>query len=217
VRTLVFGTSYVSGQPSRYLFTQWLDLVTKLNPGADILVVDSASPDLPETGRANVLQLGDNIGHLNKTGRDGWGRAFCAGLNHAVHGGYDWVVHIETDLLFRNSVTPTVGKMSRSGVKIAAPVAHPYLFMETALMFLSVSYIRDSDLVARYDWESVRQPELPEARLEGLVSDDLFLLPLKGLRNDMTEVGVKGFPAWLDWITHAEPGVFREFIRVNGL
>ena len=215
-RVLIFGTSYVSGQPARYIFGQWRDLVTRLNPDADTLAVDSASPDLPDAGRVRVLQLGDNIGHLGKTGRDGWGRAFCAGLQAALDGGYDHVVHIETDLLFRNPVTSTLEKMARSGVKIAAPVAHPYLFMETALMFASVAYIRETDLIRRYDWENIRPPELPEARLEGLTSPDLFLLPLKGCRNDMGEVAAHKVPEWMDWITHADPGVCRGFLKVNG-
>src|SRR5512146_1735288 len=98
MKILIFGTSYVAGQHSRYLFGLWRDLVRRLNPGTDVLVVDSASPDMPPVDGMTVLALEGNIGHLSKTGRDGWGRAFSAGLRHAVECQYDYVVHIETDL-----------------------------------------------------------------------------------------------------------------------
>jgi hypothetical protein len=221
MRVLIFGTSYCEGQPARYLFGQWLDLVTRLNPDADILVVDSASPDLPDTGRAQVLQLGDNIGHLTKTGRDGWGRAFCAGLQRAVEGGYDWVVHVETDLLLARPAAPTLDRMARSGVKVAAPMAYPHQFIETALMFIAVPFIREADLIRRYDWQSLKPDDWPEVKLERLVREDLFTLPLRGLRNDLRQITARNmrvvYPNGIDWITHAEPGVCREFLKVNGL
>lgn len=220
MKTLVFGTSYVEGQPARYLFTQWLSLVTTLNPAADILVVDSASPDLPDTPGAQVLQLGDNIGHHTRTGRDGWGRAFCAGLQAAMDGGYDWVVHIETDLLFSQPVAPTLDKMARSGVKIAAPMAYPHQFMETALLFASVPYVREHGVIGLYDWETVGPAEWPENRLLAAVEGEFFALPFRGLRNDLRHVTPRNlrtvFSGGLDWITHAEPAVCREFLRVNG-
>ena len=129
---LIFGTSYVQGQHARYEITLWRDLVTKLNPDADFLVIDSASPDLPPLPGVEVQQLGDNIGHLSRGGRDGWGRAFVAGLTAA----YDWVVHIETDLLFARPVASIIKKLERYGVGAACPVALPYAFIETGLMFL---------------------------------------------------------------------------------
>jgi hypothetical protein len=220
-RVLLFGTSYCEGQPARHLFTQWLDLVTKLNLDADILVVDSASPDLPDTGRARVLQLGDNIGHLTKTGRDGWGRAFCAGLQAAVDGGYRWAVHIETDLLFSRPVAPTLDKMSRSGVRVAAAVAHPWQWLESALVFADIGYVENTNLIERYDWENVTPTDFPEVRLERLTKREVFALPFRGYRNDLGAVTVqnmrKFFPTGIDWITHADAAVCREFLRVNGL
>ena len=87
-----------------------------------MLVVDSASPDMPSIEGLEVLQLGDNIGHLKLTGRDGWGRAFCAGLQRAIDGRYDWAVHIETDLLFARPVADVIGKMGSVGVDVAAPL-----------------------------------------------------------------------------------------------
>ena len=221
MKTLIFGTSYIAGQQSRYVFGLWLNLVQKLNPDSDILVVDSASPDMPGfLGRVKYLQLGDNIGHLGHGGQDGWGRAFCAGLQHAIDHGYDSVVHIETDLLFARPVGEIMDKMSRSRVLAAAPVAAPFQFIETALMFLSVGYVQSINLIGKYDWHKAEQTPFPEVRIERIIQERLFSLPLKGLRNDLDLLTVKNmagmFPDGVDWLTHCrDPAVYREFLRVN--
>lgn len=221
MRVLIFGTSYVEGQHARYLFSLWLDLVRKLNPTADVLVVDSASPDLPPVEDVTVLALDGNIGHLGKNGVDGWGRAFSAGLNHAVKCQYDYAVHIETDLLFARPVLSSLARMKDHGIKVAAPMALPYAFIETALMFFDVGYVRDSKLVGRYNWEGSPVLPHPEVRLGAMTQAELFGLPLYGLRNDHGQVTPKNmaqlFPCGIDWITHCkDPAVYREFLKVNG-
>ena len=108
----------------------------------------------------------------------------------------------------------------RAGVKVAAPVAHPWQWLETALWFTDVGYVRDAELVARYDWENVTPTDFPEVRLERLIEGDVFALPFRGYRNDLGAVTAqnmrKFFPTGIDWITHADPAVCREFLRVNG-
>lgn len=216
---LIFGTSYVETQEQRYVFGLWLDLVTRLNPQCDILVVDSASPNLPETPGAEVMQLGDNIGHLTKTGRDGWGRAFCAGLRYAVEEGYRNVVHIETDMLFARPVVDTFAKMNTNGVKIAAPPALPYQFIETGLLFIAVNHIRFRNLIDRYDWEANGPGTIPEVKIAGMTDKHLFMLPFRGMRNDLGQLTAARmatmFPYGMDWVTHADPATYREFIRLN--
>ncbi len=222
-RTLIFGTSYVSGRASQFLFGLWRELVTQLNPEADVLVVDSASPDLPsDLGRATVLQLGDNIGHLSRTGRDGWGRAFTEGLRFAIGYGYDRVVHVETDLLFARPVAETLAKMQSYRIPVAAPMAAPFSFIETALMFMDVGYIKNIGLIERYDWQRPEEKPLPEYRIAQIVEPDLFALTLRGLRNDLHGINAGNlrvaFPDGLDWITHCQDlAVYRAFLRMNGL
>ena len=118
MKTLIFGTSYVSGQKARYTYSLWADLVWRLNPGHDIWVIDSASPDIDVKPGINRLDFVENIGHLQSNGKEGWGRAFCRGVDLAVEAGYDYVVHIECDVLFNRPVDETIRKMAANGVKI---------------------------------------------------------------------------------------------------
>lgn len=213
----IFGTSYLKDATDLWLFRQWLHLNRTLNPHARLIVVDSASPvspylaDFPRDDGEHLLQLGDNIGHLGKTGRDGWGRAFCHGLEVA---GEDagWIVHMETDLLFALPVQRMLDRMEISGVEVVAPWALPYPFIETALMFFDAHWVRKHNLGARYDWEHGRG--LPEKRVEEIAGEDLWIAPIRGLRMDVRE---QALPQPLDWVTHATVAQYRQFLRQNGL
>lgn len=220
-RTLIFGTSYVQGAVAAETFHRWRDLTMAANPGVRLLVIDSASPDMPDCGSLGLEmeRFSDNIGHLSRSGRDGWGRAFTKGLQSAIDGGYEWAVHIECDLLFARPVAETIAKMEKHGVKIAAPLALPHQFPETALMFINVPWAVENDLIGRYDWENPPADRLPEWRIADVCGDALFLLPLRGMRNDqgVPAAGLsRFFPDGIDWITHAELPVLREFMRING-
>lgn len=222
-RALIFGTSYVDTQEKRYLFGEWCKLIRRMNPAADIIVVDSASPSLDvPIARANriaILTLGDNIGHLAGGGQDGWGRAFARGLFHGVEGGYDHIVHIECDVLFAQPVDTVLRKMLEWGVPAAAPMAAPYQFIETGLIFLSTAYLAKTNFIQRYDWENAPRHPMPETRVVDILGSGLFALPLRGLRNDIGGVTAsnisKLFPDGIDWITHAEPAIVRRFLEMN--
>lgn len=221
----IFGTSYLKDATDLWVFRQWLNINRTLNPDAHLLVVDSASPvspeiaDFPREDHEQLIQLGDNIGHLSKTGRDGWGRAFCNGLVSSY--GADWVVHMETDLLFARPVTQMLDRMEgaafgddfrSTGVAVCAPWALPYPFLETALMFFDGRWLRTQALAQRYDWENGRG--FPELRIETLIGDDLWIAPLRGLRMDVRE---QPLPQPLDWVTHASVAQYRQFLRQNGI
>jgi hypothetical protein len=215
--TLIFGTSYVKDATDLWVFKQWLNINRTLNHHADILVVDSASPvpmgaaDFPRDDNERLIQLGDNIGHLGKTGRDGWGRAFTQGLAAATES-YSWTVHIETDLLFARPVQRMLDRMEMSAVEVAAPWALPYPFIETGLMFFDAHWTRKHDLMQRYDWENGRG--LPEHRVEQIAGEDLWIAPLRGIRMDMKDQALQ---VPMDWITHATVAQYRQFLRQNGI
>ena len=225
MRTLIIGTSYVQGAASAETFRMWVGLTRRLNPDCEILVIDSASPSIPPRNYPNfpfrMINFPDNIGHLSRSGRDGWGRAFTAGLQHAIDERYDWVVHIECDLLFARPVSEVIDRMVRNSVRAAAPMAIPYQFVETALMFLSVPYIREIDLIGRYDWEHPSANGLlPEQRIGAICAEAMFALPLRGFRNDMGVSAVqleRMFPQGIDWIHHAELPVLRKFMEMQNV
>ncbi len=220
--TLILGTSHLHGAAAAETFRMWADLTLKLNPGTDILVVDSGSPmELPYfPPPVKYKLLEDNIGHLSRGGQDGWGRAFAAGVAQAIALEYDWLANIECDLLFARPVSETISKMARHGVLCAAPMAMPYQFTETGLSFWSVPYLKLSGLIERYDW--AHPPSnglLPEQRIDTLCAGELFALPFRGFRNDMRVNAdqMRGmFPHGIDWIHHAELPVLRRFLEVNG-
>ena len=220
--TLIAGTSYLHGAAAAETFRLWADLALKLNPGTDILVVDSASPSdvsyYPPP--VHYLQLGDNIGHLARGGRDGWGRAFASLVGYAIEREYEWVASIECDVLFAHPVESVFEKMRRSGVKCCAPMASPYQFTETACSFWNVAYLKESKLVERYDWEtSLPIGLLPEQRIDSLCAADMFALPMRGLRNDFRydpNQLQRMFPYGIDWIHHSDLGGLRWFLEVNG-
>lgn len=220
-KTLIVGTSHLHGAAAVETFSMWADLTLKLNPDTDILVVDSASP-MPVPyypPPLKYLLLPDNIGHLARGGRDGWGRAFAAGVNYAIERDYDWIANIECDILFARPVAETIAKMSRHGVLCAAPMAMPYQFTETGLSFWAVPYLKMSGLIERYDWENPPPNGLlPEQRIDALCAEEMFALPFRGFRNDMrvnAEQLRRMFPAGIDWITHSDLPVLRAFMEIN--
>lgn len=235
MKTLILGTSYISAAsegaqnyPAKVV-NLWARLARHLNPGCDILIVDSDSPtDVSEVTypiNLTVLQLGDNIGHINVSNRDGWGRAFCAGVDEAIAKGYDYIAYCDVDIISSLPVGPTIEKMARAGVRVACPMDCQYNFLENGLMFLEVDYLRDSKFVERYDWpnrtRSANPMEIPEVVFEKLMADDLFTLPIRTFRDDrniLTAHNIEHlFPYGLDALTHTKYEVYERFLELKGI
>lgn len=223
-RTLIFGTSWIPDQTARWVLDQWVRITRKLNPDTDILLIDSASPAFPVGGvGVRDVRFPDNIGHLWKTGRDGWGRAFCRGIEIASAKGYEFAVFIEADLLFFRPIAPIIDRMAACGVGAAAPMAHPYMFIETGLMFMDLAYMREIDFIRRYDWQNSPKMPVVEQRVEAIFDSGgrYFSLPLKGTRDDGNGIVAKNlrtlFPAGCQWLHHASVATFRAFLAMNDL
>jgi hypothetical protein len=222
VRILVFGTVYCDTEEKRALADLWGRFHREINPGCDLLLVDSCSPYF--VGGVPVLQLGDNIGHLARGGRDGWGRAFCAGLRYAIDHGYDYVAHVEGDSLLRRSVTSVAEEMRSAGIRvISVPVRGTRRleidWVETGLMMFCVDYLRRSNFTGRYDWRDCepkrRYPYTPEWHVHRIVSredDRLVMMPWRAERGDRGQITLENVGQY-DWITHAAPDVCDAFVR----
>lgn len=229
-RVLIYATTYVDCKERLLLTKHWLDLHQKLNPDCDFLLVDSMSPmqkDILALGKftqpGDVEQEGqklrfftfpDNVGHLSRKGRDGWGRAFCYGLDKAVEWGYDYVVHIEGDSLFRLPCVPIAEQMQREGVKVASiPVlGTKYIeraWVETGLMFFSVKFLRDNGFTKSYNWPRQTGAPTPEVVIHRMLGPNLKMMPWKGLRGDKAQVNNGNILALdLDWVTHCHNDVW---------
>lgn len=250
-RVLIFGTTYVDTAERLALTQQWLDLHGTRNPDCDLLLVDSASPvrQLVEDRHGRLVGVGgvldghnvvmnfseaigvpirvhaftDNIGHLSRGGRDGWGRAFCHGLKTALGEGYEYVAHIEGDSLLRLPVMPIIERMKRETIAVASvPVEGTKRkeigWVETGLMFFNVKWLAETKFIERYDWANRKERPTPERVIFDLIGADLTMLPLRAERADKSQVTVDNVGD-LDWVTHCHgrPEIYDRFVSDCGL
>lgn len=195
----------------------WFKMAER-NPSCDSLIVDSCSQMLPHVP-PSVWYYGfeDNVGHLSRGGGDGWGRAFCYGLNYAVEHGYDWAVHVECDSFFKLDIANEVERLNTLGQKIATiPLSSWPGHIETGLMFFSVEWLRYSSFVERYDWAQRRKYPEPEKVVKRLCGDDLMLQTWRGMRDDFHELTEDSARVrQLEWLTHAPLRVMEKFVALS--
>ena len=87
MRVLIFGTVHADTPEKLHIAQMWATLHRDINPTCDLLLVDTNTLPHDFTYGVEVFSFGDNIGHLARGGRDGWGRAFCKGLEIGVDRG----------------------------------------------------------------------------------------------------------------------------------
>jgi hypothetical protein len=224
MKTLIVGTSYVEDEARFELFKLWYRLVKHLNPTTDLMVVDTPGlfdprPWLPT--EQEIFRFDDNIGALSRGQRDGSGRGFCKGMEFAIERGYDYLVINEADFLFARPVDIYINRMHKAGVKVACTIATPYHFCEWGISFFDVKYLAETKFIERYGWEKTPFYPLPEWRVENMTAEDLFLFPLRGIRNDQDQINVgnlaNSFPYQPpDWITHCRDlAVYFQFLNIN--
>lgn len=184
------------------------------NKSCDALIVDSNSPMMPHVpASVGYYTFPDNVGHLSRGGRDGWGRAFCHGLERAVDDGYDYVAHVECDSLCTLDIAQEVEHMEINGacvetIRVSSMPSWP----ETGLMFFDVEWLRRTKFVERYDWQRRTKYPEPERVVKELCGVDLQLMPWRGMRDDFHELTVDNVDDRnLDWLTHAPLSVMERF------
>lgn len=234
-KILIFATTYVDSSDREKLTRQWLDLHSAINPECDFLIVDSNSPKpvldpewvarfKAEPQRFKFFDFGDNVGHLSRGGRDGWGRAFCRGLDYAVEHGYPYVLHIEGDSLLRVPARDIVAKLKEVNREVASiPVKGTARdipgWVETGLMCFSTAYLRRTGFTARYDWAKREVRPTPEfVVLELIGRINALMLDIKGLRGDKNQISAANVVRLdLDWVTHCHSDiwVYQEFVNAN--
>jgi hypothetical protein len=239
-RVLIFATTYEDCADRAKLTDHWIKLHGALNTGCDLLIVDSASPWSPgiRDRHNNFVMLPhspglraprmfhsfpDNIGHLSRGGRDGWGRAFCKGLEAAIAGRYDYAAHIEGDSLFRLPVMPIVEQMAAENVDCAStPVVGTIRTMpgwvETGLILFRVGYLEEAQFFARYNWPGRSQHPTPEVIIRNILGDRLREMPWKAWRGDKNQITHQNVVDLdLDWVTHChrDVWVYDRFVEAN--
>lgn len=224
MRAFIYGTEYIQNPQRAELVQMWIELNQYLNPEFPLVVIDSGTDPIwraliPQTRDIEIhtvkegdplppLQPGlnwinfpENLGHLSVHGVDGWGRAFCRGVELAIAQNYDYAVNIECDLLFRPKVIDVLKMQHDKQIKFLTAWERYHHFMENCICFMNVDYLRRSDFIGRYDWRAQRQDSrLPELRMEDLTMDELFIKPWRGLRDNYNECRPEHIPQ-LDYLT----------------
>lgn len=222
-KLLIFGTMYMYDDRCIDVVDEWIDTIEKYNPNDDWLLVDSnsnveyksgwpdkKSVDINKIDKRNIVSFDDNIGHLSKNGKDGWGRAFTKGIELAIKFGYKWVAHIESDVLFNKNIKNLIFKYNRSDFLTAWNNTHKWV--ETGLMIMNVEYLKSINFIDKYDWENRTMSPTPEEVVGDIVQWDK--LEVSGGRNDdrwMEEEAAKNnqpsleYISNLSYITHVYP------------
>ncbi len=214
MRTLLFATTYVDTPDKLAVLKMWIDRA--MRDACDVMLIDSASPMFPYVPRCvRFFSFRDNIGHLSRSGRDGWGRAFCMGLDEAIKN-YDYVAHVEGDSVLLPPVAPMLAEMRDRGVDVMSThVSSQPSWIETGLMLFSCDWLRRIEFTRRYDWEHrARYPE-PERVVGDIIKGARYApLPWRGMRDDFRELTVDNVvDKKLDWLTHAPIDVMERFAR----
>ena len=233
MRVLVFGTSYCATAERLRLLEQWAEALQRIAPGLDHLLVDSQSPVFDTgphpflsrfgprrpcpsqpapvpVGPRSIITFTDNVGLLSKGGRDGWGRAFTQGLLCAMAGGYDYVVHVEGDLLTRLDLASVCSLMADRRIEALGTATPGFGWLETGLLFFRVDFVRRSRLVERYDWEHRSLRPYTEVVLGELLGGDLFLQLWRGAKDRRV---LQSRPvADFHWLAKVDTAVCDEFM-----
>jgi len=88
-------------------------------PGADILVVDDASPDGTGAIAREVASELSCIDVLQRDGKDGLGSAYRAGFGYGIARGYDVLIQIDADLSHDAEVIPKLCALISGGADVA--------------------------------------------------------------------------------------------------
>lgn len=228
MRTLIYSGVFAQDEIASETVRLWAKLVDHLNPNIDVVIYDSRSPFDPKylvPERFEIVRFPDNPGHLSQGGKDGAGRTFCQGIIDARERGYDYAVHLESDFFLTMPIGKIIERMDKAGVKVGCAKMDFYQFFEFGICAMNVPRMVATDFVKRYDWENRTLNPIPEIYLEQLFGDDLFILPLRGLRNDRRWLNMMNFDMIYpygpcDFLTHAYGDDFKlypEFLRRSGI
>lgn len=218
-KILIAGTVYAGDSLKEWLAAQWVSAAVEKNPGSQLALIDSASPGcLPTHPSLKVIQLGNNIGHLQSTGQDGWGRALTAALDYACAGTWDWLAFWDADMLMTQEVAPVVAAMQGEGASAATCIAHPYRHWIEGIFYFDCQWLRGAGIQAAYDWRGVCKGIFPEERIRAALGPSLRLLPFHGMRDDSHLLTRKNlwtaFPQGIHYLTHCQDkDVYREIMR----
>lgn len=202
------GTCWLKDDLRVWLCEQWYNAARILDPEADLLLVDCLSPfEIPVLGRSklNFIQQETNIGHLESTNCDGWGRTLTVGLEWIMARDYEWGGVWDADVLMTKPMRDIVFYLKRINRRVGSCWCYQHGWLE-GIQYFDVNWLRETKFTERYDWKNVKKPVFPERHMQKLMSPELFILPLNGIRDDFQQVTPENiwtlFPSGIDYLTH---------------
>jgi len=195
MKKLIFGNVFINSPQKLELTEMWLQLNRHINPDCDLLLVETpASEDLskampslrgisrqfvnnvsmvsPLVPGVNWTCFTDNIGHLSLNGKDGWSRAFTYGIHCALENNYDYVAHVEGDVLCRLMFDDVIARMTRHNLGAISTITTKWNFMEIGLIYMNCNYLREINFLDRYNWQTDTKDERSK-RPENLIPEVL--------------------------------------------
>ncbi len=238
MRTLIYCMTHLRTPLECKLLKIWWELLARQNTNFDALIVDSAAAfwpgdilpgwhvqwlvnddHIPTICQSQTIAAFHNsLGHpwydQIKAG-SGSDRAQMKGFEIAIANNYDRVAYIEMDVLFARSVDWAFELMEKPTG--CGPLVEHGQFPDNGLFFAYTQHLWKIDYVKRYNWRGPTQPA-GEKRMWDILGDDLHILPIRG-RRDIAETKAadlaRHWPDGIDYITHALPETFAEFLRIN--
>ncbi len=206
------------------------ELLTRLNPGVDRLVIDNASPLDPRrfaTG-CDYYHLKDSIGHFSPTyatervkPKDGPGRAHTYAWQIAASLGYQRTFYCEADCLFAHPAEWGFAQMTkRIGAQPGVP-AYGYKFDWHVVWVADIQwFVHGLKFPEKYGWETRTRHPAGEVVYQEIMGEEVQELPVRGIRGEtvgLNETNYREhFPDGCDLITHAPHGAQSIFLNDIG-
>ncbi len=239
MRTLVCVQTHLRTPDEVKLLRVWERLRALNDSEHDWLIVDSASPLMPELEQAwdirlllhddhvpetrahrTMVRFRDKRGHPFHDGvliGSGSDRGFIKMLEVAIASGYARLAYIEMDVLFVLPVASIFERMTQPCA--CGPLVNHGKFPELGLFFADLQYLWGTNFIGKYNWKG---PVVPEGELRAwqILGDAMELLPLRGARDGgytLPEQLAENYPEGIDYLTHATMATNAEFLRYNNL
>lgn len=97
MKVLILVPTYNEAENITPLLTE----IFKWNSGVDVLVIDDGSPDGTGAIVKNMAQQNSKIHLLERTKKNGLGKAYLAGFAWGLQKGYDWQIEMDADFSHR--------------------------------------------------------------------------------------------------------------------
>ncbi len=231
-KTLIYQQTHIKTAEQGRLFAVSQALLRRLNPGADYMLVDNASPLDPRqfaTGHNFFFQFPESIGHFSPSylterddPRDGPGRAhtYAWGIAHGL--GYQRTFYCEADCLFAKPAEWGFQQMTKR-IGCQPGVTQYGYSRDWHVVWVSDIpwFVQDFDFPTKYAWETRTQHSPAGEHLyEQILGEEAEILPVTGIRGET--VGLSGanfrqhFPTGCDLVTHIDNAGHAEFLRSAG-